>query len=364
MSALKDSIRLSKRIDNHLLLNSSFTNNLGLMHGKMGLAIYFFHIGQNLNNKIYKKYAEELIDEIHQEINSGISIDFENGLAGIGWGVEYLTQNGFIDADTDEVLEDFDNLIIKGLLQNTPSEIGLLNGLIGLGAYLIKRIQNNKVSNEEEIAKYNKKQALIFLIDELDRGIQSIDETSVFDITWDYPMLIWFLTDLYKQKVNNDKIEELILRCLKPLNENINLPKSNGNKLMLAFSIINLLHGMENNLYKIKTSGNELSQKLDNFNNISQRLLKGVSHENILTELSSVSSSIRHGLPGIVLIYRHLFKLTKDPKYNEDATNCSNHDCFFKDFENSFNYNLEQSEKLHAFGLLNGLSGIRLINSN
>ena len=86
-----------QRITNTLLLNASFIGNLGLMHGKMGIAIYFFHLAQETKNQIYEDYAGELIDEIYDEISTTTPLDFENGLAGIGWGIEYLVQNGFIE---------------------------------------------------------------------------------------------------------------------------------------------------------------------------------------------------------------------------------------------------------------------------
>jgi len=40
-------------INNVLLLNASFIDNLGLMHGEMGIAIYFFHLALETQNKIY-----------------------------------------------------------------------------------------------------------------------------------------------------------------------------------------------------------------------------------------------------------------------------------------------------------------------
>ena len=54
------------------------------MNGKMGIAIYFFHLSRETNNQIYEDYAGELVDEIYEEITSYTPVGFENGLAGIG----------------------------------------------------------------------------------------------------------------------------------------------------------------------------------------------------------------------------------------------------------------------------------------
>jgi hypothetical protein len=98
-----------KRLINSLLLNSSFCENPGLFHGKTGIAILFYMLHRHAGHRVYEDYAGELIDEIYEDITIQSPVDFENGLAGIAWGIEYLVQNGFIDADTNEVLADIDD---------------------------------------------------------------------------------------------------------------------------------------------------------------------------------------------------------------------------------------------------------------
>lgn len=204
-----------------LLINASFIDNMGLMHGKMGIAIYFFHLSRETQNPVYENYAGELIDEIYEEISITTPFDFENGLAGIGWGIEYLVQNGFIEAETNEVLEDFDNKLFLKLIYHTPNDIGLLNGLVGFVAYFLKRIQNVSL-NCKNIKTLTNKQLLIHLIDELDRKLTNVEivklqnwktnhveknlEQSItkgiarteesFNLISDYPVLLWFLAEI------------------------------------------------------------------------------------------------------------------------------------------------------------------------
>jgi len=122
-----------------LLLNASFINNIGLLNGKMGISILFYHLSRKFENKIYEEYAGELIDEIYEEITADTPVDFENGLAGIGWGIEYLVQNSFIEADTNEVLEEFDKKIYFELQENHSNMEKGLDGLLGHFAYFSKR---------------------------------------------------------------------------------------------------------------------------------------------------------------------------------------------------------------------------------
>lgn len=105
-----------QRIANVLLLNASFINNLGLLNGKMGIAIFFYQYARYTGSKMFGDYAGELIDEIYEEINTNTPVDFANGLTGIGWGIEYLVKNGFVAADTDEALAEVDNTVYRSSL--------------------------------------------------------------------------------------------------------------------------------------------------------------------------------------------------------------------------------------------------------
>lgn len=58
-----------QRITNALVLNASFIDNLGLMHGKMGIAIYFFHLTRETKNQIYEDFAGKLLNKIFNELS-------------------------------------------------------------------------------------------------------------------------------------------------------------------------------------------------------------------------------------------------------------------------------------------------------
>ncbi len=100
---------LLERIANILLLNGSFTDYLGLLNGKMGIAIFFFHYARYCNNTVYEDYAGEFVDEIYEEINTSTPVNLADGLTGIGWGIEYLVKNGFVQANTDDALSEIDS---------------------------------------------------------------------------------------------------------------------------------------------------------------------------------------------------------------------------------------------------------------
>ena len=60
------------RIARFLMLHGSFTNNLGLINGKMGIIIFFFHLSRYTRKKIFEDFAGEMIDEIYKEIHANM----------------------------------------------------------------------------------------------------------------------------------------------------------------------------------------------------------------------------------------------------------------------------------------------------
>lgn len=136
---------LLQQIANHLIVNSSFLDDLGLYHGKMGLVLFFVHYARYAENKIYEDFAGELIDEIFEDIHAGITWNFENGIAGIGWGILYLFKHGFINGTVAEVLEDVDQYIREVNLLRLK-DLSIERGLGGLLLYLSERIAVGKES--------------------------------------------------------------------------------------------------------------------------------------------------------------------------------------------------------------------------
>lgn len=123
-------------IASYLIINASYMPELGLYHGKMGVSLFFAYYGRYTENKQYNDFAGLLLDEVFEDFTREISIDFENGLAGIGWSIEYLVQQGFMQGDTTLVLEDLNQCI----LEREPLRIkdhSFWNGLSGIAYYVI-----------------------------------------------------------------------------------------------------------------------------------------------------------------------------------------------------------------------------------
>ncbi len=329
---MKAIISIDQKIINTLLLNASFIDNIGLMHGKMGICIYFFHLGRKTGIKMYEEYAGELIDEIYEEINTTTPLNFENGLAGIGWGVEYLVQNRFIEANTDEVLADFDTKLCNASLNIGIKNLSILTGAIGIVPYFLSRIKNPD-SSDNKIPTLTIKHYLILLIDSIDLMLTDIPnfikEPDKFDITWNYPMLLWLLAKIHILKIYKYKVEKIINKLVAPLQNKNNLPKLHSNRFLLAYTLSEIF-----NSYKTPIT-NEFSIKL--FETID---IKVIYHE------IQSDNSIRYGKAGMSQMIK------KMPEYKEqwDKIICNS----FKEYESFLN-----DAKIN-FGILEGITGTLL----
>lgn len=136
------------RIAKHLIVNSSFMDNLGLFNGKMGIVIFFYHFAKYSQKAIYYDFANKLLDEIYSEIHSETPINLKNGFAGIGWSIEYLLQNNFLEGNSNEALADIDSKIMEyePMRMNDRS---LETGASGLLFYTLTRLYSPKHASND-----------------------------------------------------------------------------------------------------------------------------------------------------------------------------------------------------------------------
>ncbi len=131
------------KIADREIMSSLFLNDLSLMNGQMGIAIFFALLSKNLKNQIYEEFAEELLNNICENLTKYIPVSFSNGLCGIGWGIEFLKYKGFINEDTDELLSEIDYAV----MQRDPRrvvDISFETGLEGIISYVNCRINSSR----------------------------------------------------------------------------------------------------------------------------------------------------------------------------------------------------------------------------
>lgn len=136
-----------ERIANTLLLNGTLTECSGLVYGKMGISVFFFHYAQYTNNMLFADYALDLIGEIQNQIHVNSPADYEKGIAGIGIGIDYLIRNNFLIVE-DDIYEDFDQRMLRAVMYDPWLGFSLYDGLVGYGRYWISRLRYQKPSTQ------------------------------------------------------------------------------------------------------------------------------------------------------------------------------------------------------------------------
>ncbi len=252
-----------QRIANVLLLNASFLDNPGLLNGKMGIAIFFYHYSRYSKNKIYEDYAGELVDEIYDEINTSTPVNFENGLTGIGWGIEYLVKNGFVQADTNEALEEIDSAIYRHRI-NSPVLINTGDDLFGYGFYHIARILGHEI-DDNDLNTLIKKYHLIFLADECERLLEqkSYSRFNIESLTINsFNSILWFLLEIQKLNIFPVKVERIFKTVPEYIEKEILKTHDNAGQALLLSLVKNLIETVKDNA--VRDHLKSTVEKIDN----------------------------------------------------------------------------------------------------
>lgn len=197
-----------QQIADILLINGTMLENSGLWYGKMGVAVFFFHYAQYAGNELFEDYAVEIIRAIQADIHRDSITDYDRGLAGIGAGIGYLSQSGFLAIDTDEVLEDFDNRIRQDIMYQPQENNSLGNGLCGLCQYFLYRVKSLPAGADELRSLTNHK-AIIHVVNILEN-----EENPQAD---DLPDILSFLSRVYPLDICNPKIDTYLDHVVKDL---------------------------------------------------------------------------------------------------------------------------------------------------
>lgn len=113
------------------------------MNGKMGVALFFYHLNKMTKNKIHIMFANELIQDIILKLDYKIPRTFFDGLIGISWGFDHLIRNNFITAENEDILIELDKTLLEINITNLLDE-SFSTGVRGIAYYIISRCSGKK----------------------------------------------------------------------------------------------------------------------------------------------------------------------------------------------------------------------------
>jgi hypothetical protein len=318
-------------------------DNNGLLHGKMGISLFLFHLGRKTNNRTYTEFAENVVEQVYESVeNNSIAPDFGNGLAGIAWGLEHIIQSDFFEGDRDAILSDLDNKIFQYLMTKDDIPIRLQNGLLGYGVYLASRLQGKELTNSTD-HNYLLKRVLIEVVnkmyDKCEEDETLLLEPSRFDIAWPLPLILLFLSELKKWNIYNHKID-IMLHSLATIALGIS-PMNPGNRLFLTI-------GLEETNHQLKKD--EWKAQINSWKN-------GLNVGTLLNGFSSGNVFMNNGVAGVDFIGRLFHNSINSTLYEQLSNSIAT-----RIVESIMWRKLEKKERNMSeyLGLFNGLSGVGL----
>lgn len=130
-----------KPVVDHWLWHGLYREDNGLWNGKLGLSLFFYLLSRHTGNRWHAEFADELLDWVCNHLSNRMPIQFADGLCGTGWSIEWLRAEGFIEGDTDEILEEVDRTVMEQDLRRI-TDTSLKSGLWGIAAYVRCRLDS------------------------------------------------------------------------------------------------------------------------------------------------------------------------------------------------------------------------------
>lgn len=329
-------------INGYLLENAKDEHQLGLLHGKLGLSIYFYHLARKNENHEFLEIADSLVGEIFEKLSEAkLHLDFENGLAGIAWGISYLVKSDFVEADLDDTLGDLDDKVYKYLEDHkTNLPASLQNGIIGYLIYCIDRLESSLKSGHQSNT-YIFHRLAAGLLNQLGQLIEEEKlqdrEPQLFNIYWDLPLVLIVLAQSKRLQVNPNKVER-ILDYLVPTLLSL-FPSLHSNRLYLLLGIESVLKEID----------------YPDLRNHAEFLKGSIDMNRVINlECKNLNIHVFDGVSGLRLLGKKLFEITMDNSF------LSSDELVFDKINNSIF--LGETDFYSAFkksiGLVSGLSGV------
>lgn len=125
----------------HLALHSNdVPSATGLLKGEMGIVLVLAHYAKVRSNLYIDKVADFVMEQILDNLAKNEDICFASGLSGIGWGIEFLIQNGHMKGDSIDICAEIDKRIMSVDIRRMRDK-SFDTGIKGLLKYVLAHLQ-------------------------------------------------------------------------------------------------------------------------------------------------------------------------------------------------------------------------------
>lgn len=291
----------------------------GLFSGTAGLSLFYFYAGRYYRDETLYNTGYDLLEASISNC-SGEFLTYCDGLAGVNWTVNHLTNYNFIETDLDHILSDSDELLLISLDDDiTSNNIDFLHGAVGKGFYFTERGTKDSIAGAARIIDH--------LYSSADRSIsecffwnspnyQTNEDIQDLSLAHGLSSIMMFAVRTYLLNINTAKSLEIINKSV-----NFLISKSKENYISkfpsyadnsgkffesrLAWCYGDL--GIAMTIYRV---GNALNNK--EYIKLSNDIFLHSSTRRDLKNTRISDSLICHGATGVFLIYSRIFYETMD----------------------------------------------------
>ena len=136
----KTGFNKEQRALHKLIVDSIGMSDIGLFDGKMGIIISLITYSRRNKLKCIESMADFLMEQLLESMTDISPISFSNGLTGIGWGIEYLIQNGYVPGCGADICTEIDKKLMSCDIRRVD-DLSLEHGIYGWLHYIVAHIQ-------------------------------------------------------------------------------------------------------------------------------------------------------------------------------------------------------------------------------
>ncbi|WP_455962900.1 hypothetical protein [Bacteroides bouchesdurhonensis] len=221
--------------------------SIGLTEGKMGLVLFYYEFSRYLSLEIDNHLANNLLDEVLSKAGKVGNNGIELGLAGIGWGINYLIRNEFVEVTEDALID-----LEYNLFSGESVDFGINFSMLSPAVYLL-----SKYGGKEMLGNYDV--YVLALLNTCRYYCLSIYDNKKKPLDLINSML-YFLLGLKKQNVHVWEADKLIWKILTYLLDYKDIEKDIYGDTVILF---NLLHQMPDSTFLKKEVMARLSNLKD-----------------------------------------------------------------------------------------------------
>lgn len=129
-----------QRAIHKLIIDSNELNDIGLFDGKMGIILSLITYSRRSKQKCIEDMADFFMEQLLDKITNVSPLSFSNGITGIGWGIEYLIQNGYMSGCGADICMEIDKKLISCDIRRVD-DYTLEHGIYGWMHYIVAHIQ-------------------------------------------------------------------------------------------------------------------------------------------------------------------------------------------------------------------------------